>query len=112
MITKKDFDKANTDKKLKYDKDYLISLEKIKLDDMVKPTEPISPDYKDFPNESDTLPTPKNPSPYIIALDKYGKELHEYKIKLDIWEQLRLIKDIQRSNLKLCLKKYKITKNK
>jgi hypothetical protein len=112
MITKKDFDKANADRKLKYDKAYLILIEKIKLEDMVKPTEPIAPNYKDFPNEHNVMPTPKNPNKYILALDKYGKELEEYKIKLDIWEQLRLIKDIQRSNLKLCLKKYKITKNK
>lgn len=112
MITRDEFDKANAAKKLKYDKDYLRLLEKIKLEDMVKPTEPISPKYNDFPNESDTLPTRENPSPYIIALDKYGKELHEYEIKLDIWNQVKLMKDIKRSNLKLCLKKYKITKNK
>ena len=109
-ITKKDFDKANAEKKKQWDKDYLRNLEKTDLEKMVKPIKPIYPDYKNFPREHGVKSTLENPSPYVVALNNYGKELRQYELNLELWEQVKLMKDIQRSKLKLCLKKYKVKK--
>jgi len=110
IITKKDFDKANADKKKKWEKEYLKNLEKTKLEDMVKPIKPIEPHYKSFTREQIGTKDDIEKSPYLLALEKYYKELYQYELNIALWEQVKLIKDIQRSNLKLCLKKYKVEK--
>jgi hypothetical protein len=109
-ITKKDFDKANAEKKKKWDKDYLKNLEKTNLETMVKPVKPIYPDYKKFPREQIGKKDDIEKSPYLLALEKYYKEMPQYELNIALWEQIKLMKDIQRSNLKLCLKKYKVNK--
>ena len=109
-INKKDFDKRNAEKKIQWDKDYLKNLEKTKLEDMAKPIKPVYPDYKNFPREHEVKSTLENPSPYVLALNKYYKDLYKYELNIELWDQLKLVKDVQRSNLKLCLKKYKISK--
>ena len=79
---------------------------------MEKPTKPKEPDIQEFPPEKFGFPKfPKDEShPWIKACMKYEKNLNKYNADLEIWEQAKLVKDIQRSSVKLCLKKYHITK--
>lgn len=76
----------------------------IKPDKLVEPKEP---QFKDFPKVDG--PTRPN-SPYVIAYSKYQKDMRTYKAALIVEEQTKFIKDVQRSSLQLCLKKYFITK--
>ena len=69
---------------------------------------PVEPNFKDFPKES-TLSVYE--SSYTIAMAKYYSDLEKYSTELKIEQQTKFIKDVQRSNIKLCLKKYIIVKN-
>ena len=75
---------------------------------MQKPIKPIAPlagdiKYKqDRPTDYDTK--------FVIDYKKWQKDMKKYEADLELWEQTKFIEDVKRSTLKLCLKKYKITK--
>jgi hypothetical protein len=75
-----------------------------------KPIEPVHPKFEDFPREKGVKSTLENPTPYVLALQKYYKEQEKYKAAVEMYEQTKFIMDIQRSSLSLCLKKYKVAK--
>lgn len=75
---------------------------------MEKPIPPVKPHPKDFRDSEPS--SPKKPSPFVIAFQQYQKDMAKYEADLNTWEQTKFIDDIKRSNIKLCLKKYKITK--
>ena len=87
---------------------------------MQKPTKPVQPDPSDkvkYPN-----PHTKEGRNYLgepiylinknFAQDyrQYQKDEEKYKVDIILYEQIKFIKDIQRSTLKLCLKKYNVSK--
>ncbi len=112
QITRSEFDKANIKKQEQFEKDYLSNLNKTKLETMEKPVKPIFPDYKNFPKRVvlDYKAGSDPNDPLLLAYQKYYKDEAKYKLDLELFEQLKMVKDIQRSTLKLSLKKYKITK--
>lgn len=76
---------------------------------MEKPVKPTEPLHKDYPIEQSTA---TYDSLYVRAYKKYQKDLERYNEDMEVYEQTKFIIDIQRSSLKLCLKKYKISLNK
>ncbi len=78
---------------------------------MEKPVKPIAPDASDrkkYPQF--TTSTVTVDSPFVRDYKQYKKELAKYEIAMELWQQTKFIEDIQRSTMKLCLKKYRITK--
>ena len=72
-----------------------------------KPQKPIEPRPCDFPREKSPA-TEK--TPFIIAYRKYQKEMEQYKMDLELYEQTKLIKFVKNADIKLILKKYLIIK--
>jgi len=72
----------------------------------VKPTPPILGDAK--------YNQPGGPVQYNKTFSQdfkiYTKELMKYEAELEAYQQTKMLEDIKRSSIKLCLKKYKITK--
>ncbi len=78
---------------------------------MKKPIEPAMPDITDrvkYPLEFNNAKLID--SPFVRDYRRYQKDLEKYKTDIQDYEQLRFMLDIQRSNIKLCLRKYKVTK--
>ena len=75
---------------------------------MDKPIKPIYPNISDKKKYPMDLLT-KN-SKFHNDYKQYQKDLAKYKIDFELWQQTKFIEDVQRSSLKLCLKKYKIIK--
>jgi hypothetical protein len=85
---------------------------------MEKPKLPRMPRLQDYPDnpikgknylgEPVELPN----EDYVKDYHKYQKAMDSHKADMELFEQTRLIEDIKRSSLVLCLKKYKITKKK
>lgn len=75
---------------------------------MKKPVKPVSPDYKDYRDKE--KPENFEKSPYVLALNKYGKELEQYEKDVELYEQIKFIKFIKVANFRLCLEKYKVIK--
>ncbi len=71
---------------------------------MEKPIKPIEPQIKDFPRDREM----NEAHPFVKAHRAYIKALYKYDADLEMYTQTKLIEDIKRSSLKLCLKKYKI----
>jgi hypothetical protein len=71
---------------------------------MEKPVKPIEPQFKDFPQEKNVT----DKSPFIVAYKNWLKEKEKYEKEIELYHQTKMIKDIQRSTLKLALKKYKV----
>lgn len=80
---------------------------------MIKPVKPTEPNYKDYP-KTPGLMYDKNGKPsdslFVQALKKYDADQKQYEIDIVLYEQIKFIEDIQRSTLKLALKKYNVTK--
>ena len=78
------------------------------MENLVKPTRPEEPSLRDPKYKQ-----PDGPVQYNHAFSQdyklYQIALAKYLVELEDYEQTKLIKDIQRSTIKLCLKKYKIT---
>ncbi len=74
---------------------------------MEKPIKPIEPRFFDYPREEGLA---NEKTPYVMAYRKYEKDLKKYEEKIFMYLQTQMILDIQRSTLKLCLKKYQIIK--
>jgi hypothetical protein len=87
------------------------------LSKLIKPVEPTYPnisDLKKYPIserglDEDGKVTDKV-TQYVKDHRKYYKDKAKYDIDIEIYNQTKFIIDIQRSNLKLCLSKYKISK--
>ena len=89
---------------------------------MEKPIKPIMPDASDrvkyprplkkegvnFLQQPIYLPN----TDYIRDYRKFQKDTIQYEGDIVLYWQIKYIEDIKRSNLKLCLKKYTVTKNK
>jgi len=74
--------------------------------ELVKPRKPIEPNVKDYPRA-----TPVNEkSPFVIAYRAYQKEMEQYVIALEIYEQTKLIRLIKNAKIDFILRKYKIIK--
>jgi hypothetical protein len=73
-----------------------------------KPTKPAYPDPKDF--DLSVKSTATWDSPHVVALKRYYAEEAQYKKDLEAYEQQKMIADIQRSTLKLAMKKYRVEK--
>jgi hypothetical protein len=69
-----------------------------------KPIAPIQPQAKDFPIKGKV----GLDSPFVAAYRKWEKEQKKYLEQREIYEQTKMIEDIKRSSVKLCLGKYKI----
>jgi len=78
----------------------------------IKPIEPNASDKKKYPGNPNAAKTMAEleQDPYIRDYRKYQKDMDKYKEDIVLYEQTKFIMDIQRSSLKLCLKKYKVTK--
>jgi len=86
-------------------------LPKQKINKMDKPVKPIQPnvsDRKKYP--IDRVKSSIGDSDFARDYKKYQKDLAQYELDIILYEQTKFITDIQRSSLKLCLKKYKIIK--
>ena len=85
------------------------------MNNMEKPIKPIEPDasdkkkYPGNPNAAKTMEELEQ-SPFIRDYRQYQKDMDKYKVDIVLYEQIKFIEDIKRSTLKLCLKKYKVTK--
>ena len=74
---------------------------------MEKPIKPIEPRPQDFPREYGFSLTD---SPFVVAHKKYQRDLARYYENLELYEQTKLINFVKVADIKLILKKYKITK--
>ncbi len=84
-----------------------------------KPVKPIKPDTKDTvkyprivgPNiYGNIIPGGVLPPKFQIDYKKYIKDMEQYELDLERFEQFKLIRLIKNSSDVLCLKKYKIVK--
>lgn len=82
-------------------------MKKPNYNEMEKPIKPIAPELKKYKRETKFL---TENSPFTIAYRKYQKEWEKYEVDIVLYEQIKLMKDIQRSDLRLCLKKYVVAK--
>lgn len=80
------------------------------MEGLVKPTRPEEPSLKDPKYKQSTDGPVKHNEAFSQDYKLYQIAFQKYLVELEDYEQSKLIKDIQRSSLKLCLKKYKITK--
>jgi hypothetical protein len=76
---------------------------------MKKPVRPTPPNLADAKYNQPGGPVQYNKS-FSQDYKIYLKEFAKYKIELESYEQNKMLEDIKRSSIKLCLKKYKITK--
>lgn len=63
-----------------------------------KPIMPIVPEYKDYMQEG----------AFIRAYRQYEKDLKQYKVDMENYEQIKWIRFIKNADLRLCLQKFKI----
>ncbi len=75
-----------------------------------KPIAPIYPDIRDRKKYPLVYGKKLIDSPYIVDCKKYQKDHAKYIVDIQVWEQTKFIEDIKRSSLKLCLKKYSVSK--
>ena len=83
---------------------------------MLKPTKPIEPKWIDFPTP--TIANGRNylgdplftKFDFVKALEKYNKDIQKYEQDLETYNQIKLIKLVQNSTEKYCLKNIKILK--
>jgi len=68
-----------------------------------KPIEPTPPNPRDYPSKDDI-------KPWMTAFRGYEEKMKRYKEEVEIYEQTKLIKFIKNADIKLILKKYRITK--
>lgn len=68
-----------------------------------KPMEPKAPDTRDFRSQT-------SPEPWVRGYTKYEEKMKKYKEEVEIYEQTKLIKFVKNADIKLILKKYRITK--
>lgn len=80
------------------------------MEGLVKPTRPVEPQLSDPKYKQPTEGPVKYNEVFSQDYQRYQKALEKYLKELEEYEQSKLIKEVQRSSLKLCLKKYKITK--
>ena len=76
---------------------------------MEKPKKPQEPNIRDFSSELKGPPTAEE-TPFILAYRKYQKDLVQYEIDIERYEQLKLIRFVKNADEKLILRKYKIIK--
>jgi len=74
---------------------------------MEKPRRPVEPDFKDYKDEilkgGNVID-----SPFILAYQKYQKDFTKFEADNLLYQQIKFIEDIKRSDIKLCLKKYRV----
>ena len=75
---------------------------------MEKPVKPVSPDYRDY-KDKEKVSNPLK-SPFVLALDQYGKALDKYEADVELYEQLKMIRFIKVANPRLIVEKFKINK--
>ena len=80
------------------------------MEGLVKPNMPVEPKLRDPKYNQPTDGPVKHNEAFSQDYKHYQIAFQKYLVELEEYEQSKLIKDIQRSSLKLCLKKYKITK--
>ena len=76
---------------------------------MKKPVRPTPPNLADAKYNQPEGPVQYNKS-FSQDYKIYLKEFDKYQVELEAYQQTKMLEDIQRSSIKLCLKKYKITK--
>jgi hypothetical protein len=83
---------------------------------MEKPKKPIEPNIHDYPIPSEPNGKNSEGQPIFQRLDyirdrfKYEKQLVQYKLDVEVFEQIKLIKLVKHSTEKYCLKNIRINK--
>ncbi len=83
---------------------------------MEKPKKPQEPNHHHYKSPKESNAQNCNGKPLYINFDyiddyhKYQKQLEQYKVDMEVYEQIKLIKLVKNSTEKYCLKNIKITK--
>lgn len=85
-------------------------LSKNKKVGLEKPLPPIEPKSDDLKYVGDARSTKNWDSPFVVDYKNYQKDLKKYEERLEVYEQLKLIRFIKNADEKLILRKYKINK--